>query len=60
MEVVSSDDDSPVHLGGNDLSGKDAATDGNIASEGALLVCNPERRSSVSLMTLNSPCNAPM
>ena len=45
VEVLATDDDGALHLGGDDLSVQDAATDGNIAGEGALLV---------NVMTLNS------
>lgn len=38
VEVLTTDDDCAVHLGGNNSSGEDAATDGNLADEGALLV----------------------
>ena len=38
MEVVAADDDGAGHLGGDDTAGEDAATDGDIAREGALLV----------------------
>ena len=38
MEVISADDDGSVHFGGVDLAGQDSTTDGNITSEGALLV----------------------
>lgn len=38
VEVLSSDNDGSVHLGGNDGAGEDTATDGDSASEGALLV----------------------
>jgi hypothetical protein len=39
VEVLSSDDDGSVHLGGNDGAGQDTATDGDETGEGALLVC---------------------
>ena len=39
VEVLSSDDDGSVHLGGNDGTGEDTATDGDETGEGALLVC---------------------
>jgi hypothetical protein len=39
VEVLSSDDDGSVHLGGNDGAGEDTATDGDEAGNGALLVC---------------------
>ena len=38
VQVVSSDNDSSLHLGGHDLSFEDSSTDGNISSKGALLV----------------------
>lgn len=39
-EVVPADDDGAGHLAGrDDLAGEDATTDGDIAGEGALLVC---------------------
>ena len=37
-EVVPADDDGALHLGGDDKSLQDLTTDGNITSEGALLV----------------------
>lgn len=39
VKVFAANDESSVHLGGDDSSGKDTATDGNKASEWALLVC---------------------
>lgn len=39
VEVFTADDDGTVHLGGDDTAGQDTATDGNLTSEGALLVC---------------------
>lgn len=39
VEVFTADDESTVHLGGNDGAGQDTTTDGDLASEGALLVC---------------------
>lgn len=38
VEVLSSDDEGSVHLGGNDGAGQDTATDGDETGEGALLV----------------------
>lgn len=38
VQVVSSDNDGSLHLGGHDLSLEDSSTDGNISSKGALLV----------------------
>ena len=39
VEVLAADDQSTVHLCGNDGAGQDTATDGDEAGEGALLVC---------------------
>lgn len=39
VEVFTADDDGTVHLGGDDTAGQDTATDGDLTSEGALLVC---------------------
>jgi hypothetical protein len=39
VEVVPSDDDGSVHLGGLYDTGEDSASDGDVAGEGALLVC---------------------
>jgi hypothetical protein len=39
VEVLAADDDSSVHLGGNDGAGQDTATDRDETGEGALLVC---------------------
>ncbi len=39
VQVLAADDESTVHLGGDDGAGKDTATDGDETSEGALLVC---------------------
>jgi hypothetical protein len=38
VEVLATDDDGALHLGGDDLTSEDAATDGNITGEGALLI----------------------
>ena len=38
MEVVPADDDGAVHLRRHDTAGEDAAADGDVAGEGALLV----------------------
>mmetsp|Transcript_19250 Transcript_19250/g.47603 ORF Transcript_19250/g.47603 Transcript_19250/m.47603 type:complete len:205 (+) Transcript_19250:105-719(+) len=38
VQVVSSDNDGSLHLGGHDLSLEDSSTDGDTSSEGALLV----------------------
>jgi hypothetical protein len=40
VEVFTADDDGTVHLGRDDTAGKDTATDGDLADEGALLVCS--------------------
>lgn len=40
VEVLATDDDGAVHLGGNDGTGQDTAADGDLAGEGALLVCS--------------------
>lgn len=39
VEVLATDDEGSVHLGGDDGSGQDTATDGDETGEGALLVC---------------------
>jgi hypothetical protein len=39
VEVFSADDEGTVHLGRDDGSGQDTATDGDETGEGALLVC---------------------
>lgn len=42
VKVFSADNESAVHLGGDDGTGQDTATNGNETSEWALLVCrNP-------------------
>lgn len=38
VQIVSSDNDRSLHLGGHDLSHQNSSTDGNISGEGALLV----------------------
>jgi hypothetical protein len=40
VEVFTADDDGTVHLGRDDTAGKDTTTDGDLADEGALLVCS--------------------
>ena len=40
VKVLAADDQSTVHLGRNDGTGEDTATDGDETSEWALLVCN--------------------
>jgi hypothetical protein len=42
MEVFSADDESSVHLGGNDGAGQDTTTDGDETGEWALLVCGDQ------------------
>lgn len=39
VEVFTADDDGTVHLRGHNAASQDTATDGNLADEGALLVC---------------------
>lgn len=39
VEVLATDDDGTVHLGGHNGAGQDTATDGDETGEGALLVC---------------------
>jgi hypothetical protein len=39
MEVFAANDEGSVHLGGNNSSGQDTATDGDETGEWALLVC---------------------
>ena len=39
VKVFSADDESSVHLGGDDGTGEDTATNGNETGEWALLVC---------------------
>ena len=38
VQVIPSNDDSSLHLGGHDLSDQNSTTDGNITSEGAFLI----------------------
>ena len=38
VKVLATDDKSAVHLGGDDGSGQDTSTDGDLAGEWALLV----------------------
>lgn len=42
VEVLAADDQGTVHLGGNDGTGQDTATDRDETGEGALLVCRRE------------------
>jgi hypothetical protein len=39
VEVVTADDESTGHLGGDNTASEDTTTDGDITGEGALLVC---------------------
>ena len=61
VEVLAADDDGTVHLGGHDGAGQDTATDGDLAGEGALLVCI-EKTSPVNLLFINfaSPVAQPI
>ena len=64
VEVFSADDEGSVHLGRDDGSGQDTATDGDEAGEGALLVCDESTSvssSSTSLQFRNfiSPLDIP-
>ena len=56
VEVVPADDEGAVHFGGDDLASQDTATDGDVASEGALLVCADVREHS----SLSNRTDAPM
>lgn len=49
VEVLAADDEGSVHLGGDDSSGKDTATDRDFADEWALLVCEARNVSSCSV-----------
>ena len=40
VEVLATDDEGTVHLGRDNGTGQDTATDGDLAGEGALLVCS--------------------
>lgn len=44
VEVFTSDDKGAVHLSGNNGTGQDAATDGNLTGERALLVYREQSR----------------
>lgn len=44
VEVLAADDEGAVHLGADDGAGQDTAADGDLAGEGALLVCLRRRR----------------
>lgn len=64
VQVVSADDQRPVHLGGDDGASQDASTDRDEAGEGALLVCRAnvelvqKFRSSFSQHLLHPPKTA--
>lgn len=49
VEVLAADDEGSVHLGGDDSSGEDTATDGDKTGEWALLVCETRNVSSCSV-----------
>lgn len=49
VEVLAADDEGSVHLGGDDSSGEDTATDRDLADEWALLVCETRNVSSCSV-----------
>jgi hypothetical protein len=55
VEVLSADDDGSVHLGGNDGTSQDTATDGDETGEGALLVCKVKNVSN-ALFNAYPPC----
>jgi hypothetical protein len=44
MEVVTADDYSPCHLGGDNTPGEDATADGNLTCERTFLVCTHPHR----------------
>ena len=48
VEVLAADDEGTVHLGRDDGTGEDTATNGDETSEGALLVCFVIRQHSCS------------
>lgn len=50
LEVLASNDDGSVHLGGDNGAGQDTATDGDETSEGALLVYVESRISFIFLV----------
>ena len=47
VQVVPSDDDGSVHLGGLDDTSQDSSSDGDVTGEGALLVCKKRDVSNV-------------
>ena len=49
VEVVPADDEGAGHLGRDDTAGEDTATDGDVASEGALLVYSAKVISAVNM-----------
>ena len=54
VEVFTADDESTVHLGGNNGTGQDTTTDGDLTSEGALLVYRTQMNRLVSRIQNNS------
>lgn len=59
VEVLAADDEGSVHLGGDDSSGEDTATDRDFADEWALLVCEARNVSSCSVrISPNMCCHA--
>lgn len=58
VEVLAADDEGSVHLGGDDSSGEDTATDRDLADEWALLVCEARNISSCSVRISFDCCHA--
>lgn len=54
VKVLATDDDGAVHLGGNDGTGQDTAADGDLAGEGALLVCSSRQFTSAICSSFSS------
>jgi hypothetical protein len=52
VKVFSANDEGAVHLGGNDRSGQDTATDGDETGEWTLLVCSSKKLVSCSAFSL--------
>ena len=52
VEVVPTDDKRAGHFGRYDTAGQDAATDGDVASEWALLVCSKLKKYYISISGL--------
>lgn len=59
VEVFSADDECAVHLGGDDGTGQDTATDGDETSERALLVCDDLNVSMPASHNLRSAVSMP-